>query len=330
MRPFLMAFLLLAASPACADPTVFKFDVPGAVETRGSAISPSGIVAGTYRPHSAIDPCGQECGFIRTPDGTITTFGVFKASSLTVSGINDDGTVAGSYVNDRHFRGFVRTPDGVVTHVASHAGYNDVEDINESGTAVGFATHKGHDQAFAWTPDRGLTPFDDRRCQDIDAVGVNDSGTITGNCKTDGGYIGYLRAPDGGLTLFTAPGMRSVFVVGIDDSGAVVGYGGKGSFIRDSDGTFQSFAIPRDFITFVSAGMGTVNGDRQVVGHINGRYRRSLGFIQHQDGSAETFDVTDGIARRSGTYVAGIAATGAITGSYSEDGDTVHGYIRLP
>lgn len=57
----------LALSTACQAAQYISLDVPGASDTFPQAINKYGVITGNY--------CAGTCsGFVRTPDGTITTF----------------------------------------------------------------------------------------------------------------------------------------------------------------------------------------------------------------------------------------------------------------
>ncbi len=100
---------------SCALPTVPSptFDVPGAVNfyTTPSGINPAGAIAGYY-----FDANFLYHGFLRAPDGTITTFDPPGSNGLfthALGGINPGGAITGSYFDANFlFHGFVRAPDG--------------------------------------------------------------------------------------------------------------------------------------------------------------------------------------------------------------------------
>jgi hypothetical protein len=50
-------------------PTYTSFDVPGALGTLGVCINPAGVISGSY-----LDASGVIDGYVRTRDGTFTTF----------------------------------------------------------------------------------------------------------------------------------------------------------------------------------------------------------------------------------------------------------------
>ena len=80
--------------------------------TAAEGINLAGTIAGLYADASFVFH-----GFLRAPDGTITTFDAPGAvNGTTPSGINPAGAIAGTY-SDASFvgHGFLRAPDGTIT-----------------------------------------------------------------------------------------------------------------------------------------------------------------------------------------------------------------------
>ena len=69
-------------------------DIPGATGTQLNAISDNGTIAGQYTVVS-----GSIYDFVRSPDGSTITTVVDTAVPyfITISGVNDSGTIAGYY-----------------------------------------------------------------------------------------------------------------------------------------------------------------------------------------------------------------------------------------
>lgn len=91
-------------------------------------------------------------GFLRSPDGTITTFdppgaGREPGQGTIVHAINPNGSIVGSYPGSTTFYAYLRTPDGTfTTFAAPGACTNSINDgchgtgawnINAFGTIVG-------------------------------------------------------------------------------------------------------------------------------------------------------------------------------------------------
>jgi hypothetical protein len=92
--------------------SVFKFSVPGAEFTSPTGVNDAGYVVGYYSSATCLSFIQSFCGFIRSPDGGITTFGFSDARpNAGPSGINKQGIIIGTYNNlpvDNNSHGFVR------------------------------------------------------------------------------------------------------------------------------------------------------------------------------------------------------------------------------
>jgi hypothetical protein len=334
MRAALTSLFLLAAVSARAA-TVTNIDVPGAQFTYAESISPSGIVGGGYAPGGS-DPCGQQCGFLRTPGGTFQTFSVFDAYNAGVTAVLDDGTSVGNYIKGRHTRGFARTPDGTLADIFIHDSNTEMEGINTSGIALGSASGLRND-AFLRTPDGKIELLTLKGCGFASGAGINAAGAVAGFCIHKDKGASFLRTLDGKTTLLKNHGWKNMGVGAIDDTGTVVGgyvdkqTGAEHGYIRDADGTYHSFELPGDnpINTYIIA-MTVVGADRQVVGWLTALDGRDYGFIHHANGSDEIFDVSGGHASRGGTNVSGISPSGVVVGYYFDDNLRPHGYIRTP
>jgi hypothetical protein len=150
-------------------------------------------------------------GFVRAPDGNITTFDA-PGADLTPgdfngtfpAGINLFGTIEGDYFDASNVsHGFVRAPDGNITTF---------------------------DAPGADTIDSGYGTFPQT---------LNDFGVITGfYLDASGVYHGFLRSPDGKFTTFDAPGadltqdhFNGTFPIGINLLGQITGYYSDAQFV---------------------------------------------------------------------------------------------------
>jgi len=125
-----------------------------------SGLNLSGTIAGPY-----IDSNSVQHGFVRSPNGTFTTFDAPGAGTGSGQGtgcpsdcptsLNNLGAIAGTYIDANYvYHGYLRSPDGTIVTV------------DPSGTI------------FTWT------------------VGLNDLGTVAGYYADDNGvYHGFLRIP---------------------------------------------------------------------------------------------------------------------------------------
>ena len=337
MRAALTSLALLVAMPAAAA-TVTTFDVPGATRTEVGAVSPAGLIAGSYGPAQP-DPCGRRCGFLRMSNGTFQTFSVFRAKALTVRAVNDSGTVAGQYLKHKRLIGFIRTPDGTVSSIDFPDSTTDARSVNASGTVTGLTRSEDGVSGFLRTPDGQVSTFGVANCEETFGFGINGSGTVAGVCDTTSEGFGFARLSNGDSTTFQVGG-QDTDAIFIDDAGAVAGTYLSGpidaliwhGYIRDPDGTMHTFDFPggEHFRSYGPPYMATVGGDRQLVSDIWGHDKHWFGYLRHDDGTIETFDVSHNGLAHTGTFVHGIATSGMIAGTYTDDGATYHGYTRTP
>ena len=101
--------LFAMAHPAAAA-TFTTFVVNGASETFPAAIDATNDVAGTW-----YDSGDVTHGFIRTSDGTITSFDPTGSTATEVHGMNDNQVVVGSFKDSNGTHGFLRAADGTIT-----------------------------------------------------------------------------------------------------------------------------------------------------------------------------------------------------------------------
>ena len=213
--------------------TFITFDVPNAFFTVGTSINPKGTIPGSYLDASFISH-----GFVRAPDGTITTFDVPGAVNGTgpSGGITPNGTIPGSYA-DANFlaHGFVRAPDGAFTTFDVPGAVNGIltTGINPEGTITGFYT--GADfilHGFVRAPGGTITTFDvPGVVNGTDPEGINPKGTITG-AYTGADFFshGFVRAPDGTITTFDFPGAVQTRPIDINPNGTITGFYTDASF----------------------------------------------------------------------------------------------------
>jgi hypothetical protein len=257
MRPALALVLLaLAGAPCRADYVFTTFDVPGAAFTTLSAISSNGNLTGAYGDATGTHPFAYIGGnfvtlnydpsnpLIRTTAAygvnasgqVVGTYFDLRISSSTPrifvydggaytslgvgapAGINDAGTIAGTY--GVRPDAFVTVNGAIVNITPPGAAGADGRAINNNGDVVGTytdysfpfpVTHNYLLQGGTYT-DFLLSPGDTMR-------GLNDSGVIVGFVNNHGFIL------DGGVySLFDVPGSYSTSIGGITDDGVLVGY----------------------------------------------------------------------------------------------------------
>jgi hypothetical protein len=175
-----------------------------------------------------VDGRSRYHGYVRTSDGTITTFDATKAP-FEPAFINDEGVIAGTYgtplcpVDARFCTGsFVRASDGTITifHVAGNQ-FTVVDSINAKGVITGYYGGNSAGGSFVRTSDGTITTFDL-----LEAVSINDEGTIAGDSVDERQIrVGFVRDADGKVVTFQYPprGNRGTLVFAINKSGVIVG-----------------------------------------------------------------------------------------------------------
>jgi hypothetical protein len=123
--------------------------------TNATSINDAGAITGDY-----IDSAGHTLGFVRSPEGLFTEFSAPGANAATLpAGINEAGTIAGSYSIGGLSVGFLRSPSGGFTSFAvpgaGGAAYTGTfpAGINGSGVVAGyFIDANSVDHGFLRTP----------------------------------------------------------------------------------------------------------------------------------------------------------------------------------
>ena len=278
------------------------FDVPSADETSPNAgtfpccINTAGMIAGIY-----VDANGLQHGFVRSPNGHITTFDVPNSTQIfAIHGVNEFGMITGEYFDTESLvHGFLRTPNGQ------------------------FATFDG--------PGAGPLPG-----LGTQARSINQFGVIAGD-YWDENYVahGFVRTLDGKITKFDAPGagttagsfqgtyINSINLWGTLSGGYVDSTGVGHQFVRIPNGTFATYDAP-------DAGPGlTLSTSLNTVGTVAGHYFDANflphGFVRTQGGQITEFDPPDSIV---GTYANGINPFGVVVGFYGDQSYAWHGYLR--
>jgi len=157
-----------------------EFSVPGATSAGASVVNRSRAIAGTGYVQNGMR------GYFLPAHGTAVLFGdphVF----VSVTGINDAGTVTGWFLDPTGYTAFVRSSDGKLTTFVAPNGASQTQafGINNSGTIVGgFDDSNGQGHGFLRTADGTFTPFDIKGATGTGIFAINDKGAITGLFRT--------------------------------------------------------------------------------------------------------------------------------------------------
>jgi hypothetical protein len=112
--------------------TTFQLGIGG---TSPLGINPQGTVVGSY-----FDVTGER-GFLRSPDGSVTTFGIPGAGSTHAAAINPAGAVTGDYQDGSGQHAFIREANGDITTFDLPGALATVaQTISPSGTVAGYAS----------------------------------------------------------------------------------------------------------------------------------------------------------------------------------------------
>jgi hypothetical protein len=136
---------------------------PGAQYTIPNSINGAGVITGYY--FQQLDGYHPPLGFLRKSNGAFIPFDPkcvlgcsFPTASVGPSGINDAGTITGTYSLNGQYHGFVRAPNGKFPFTpfdppGSTGAFNPPYAINSAGAITGYygdANSVNH--GFLWTP----------------------------------------------------------------------------------------------------------------------------------------------------------------------------------
>jgi len=199
--------------------TSFDDSNAGAIANQGQGTFPESVndreaIAGYF-----IDGGGVGHGFLRTPDGSMTTIDIPGAGTYP-GNINNFGSIAGTYYDENFVsHGFIRTSAGKIivfdapAAVGSWIGtYTAV--INDRGVVAGsyYDANTNLETAYVREPDGKFTAFEAPGTGTAAYAGtqvfaVNLPGAITGFGRDDNfDSQAFVRTPNGKTTTFTTPG----------------------------------------------------------------------------------------------------------------------------
>jgi len=240
------------------DGNITTFDAPGAggagtgrlPGTSAYNINPAGVIAGIYTDVNYVFH-----SFVRTPDGTITTFDVPGASTSSglgtfaaeFDGINPAGAITGNYTDASGVsHGYVRAPDGAITVFdvpgagtgginpagSIVGGYMDASGVNHGFVRAAGGTFSVFDVPGAGTgPGQGTSGGNINTPGDVDGIYVDATGVSHGFVRSKHDTITTFDAPGAG----TSPGQGTTLVGTNNPRGAITG-----SYL-DANNVFHSF-----------------------------------------------------------------------------------------
>jgi uncharacterized membrane protein len=342
------ALVVLWNPPAASAQTLTTYDATATdTGTFPSAINLGGTVAGVYD-----DGAGQH-GFLRAPDGTITTFDPGLAptpfcttgsTSIVPSGaINSAGAVVGDCngVTSGTQVVFLRDPLGNFTEITPpennvHDGMGVFPTINDSGEIAGSytdVTAKVH--GFVVTPPYGpgnYTNFDlPGETFGLEVVSINNSGQVAGYYYTSSSFstaYGFLMVSPGMFTTIPAPGSDQILeVTSMNDNAEITGFSLLNYSSPFHGFTWQSgTTTPFDVAGETSTEAEGINFSGTIVGNA---YDASAGegFVRNAAGTITTF-----VAEPTASYTQpqGVNALGTIAGIWLDSAFMRHGFIETP
>src|SRR5580692_467102 len=242
-----------AAIPITAQAEQFiTFDVPGGTNVYGGIINSASSITGFYADHTQ-----AQHTFLRTSDGTITTFDAGPGTQYTTpAGLTRSGMIVGQY-----------TKNGIIY-------------AYKRGTSGVFKSFKADKDAAATY-----------------ALSINNGQSITGYFyRSDFVRHGFLRLRGGSMIEFDAPdaGGSGTAAVSINVSDTITGYYFDGSssihgFLRTSDGTITEFDVPEASGTEPAG----ISNTGWIAGHYSDAGNVYHGFARKPDGTIVTFDAPD-------------------------------------
>ena len=216
MRYAVCLSMLLGSSISTlqAEPKFALFQIPGSTQIQPAKITNFGEVTGYWR-----DMYGYNHGFIRSPDGTLSTFDIPGSSSTVLAMENENGTIAGYFGSPgQRYQGFTRSKDGTITtFAAGKSGKATTEPvgINDAGwIAIDEPMGVLNGTAFLRDPSgqiKKLGAF-------MVPTGINATNFIVGNQSAAFYDTGWLRDPHGTITTL------DFHTLAINDSNSIVGY----------------------------------------------------------------------------------------------------------
>jgi hypothetical protein len=323
---WLVLFLVAVTIPASAQ--FYPFDPAGSVGTGPSGINASGVITGTYAYESF-----SSHGFVRDPQGNITSFDPTGSVFTIPTSINASGAIAGNYDTATGlYLGFVRDAQGNITSF-DVLGSGDTQPfgINARGAITGYYLEdpEGY-HGFVRDAQGNITPFDPVGSISTVPGSINDGGAIAGTYQNANSTMmhGFIRDARGNITSFDPTGSTDTLPANINASGVIAGsyfdaVSAVHGFIRDAQGNITSFDPPGSTFTTVAKmnDSGTIAGS-----YVDAAFNGSA-FVRDPQGNYTFFE----LPWSSAPGPSSINDRGAIVGLYQNYDTTYHGFVgRVP
>jgi probable HAF family extracellular repeat protein len=347
--------------------TFTTFDAPGASTetdqgTFALSMNPSGSITGYYIINANHGTGAR--GFVRSIDGTITTFDAPGSTNTRAHAINAGGVITGDYYDSNGDHGFLRASDGTFTtfDVPGASSYASAGAINPAGVVTGtYYDTSNVAHGFVRASDGTTTTIDAPGAEHTEAFGITPEGVVTGCYEENGaGYL-FTQTSDGTFTSLDLPNSGvagpwgectfdyfyflsgGIPLVGINPSGDITSayfqtisgdfWGGNyRGFLRSKNGNLTFDAVPSPTSPCCTWTYGiAINPQDVIAGFYNDYYGINHGFVRAVDGLITTLDAPGASTSiNQGTWAFAINAAGQVMGQYDDENYVFHGFLWTP
>ncbi|HLY05716.1 MAG TPA: hypothetical protein VKR31_08215 [Rhizomicrobium sp.] len=317
---------LLAMGHAAGAATFTTFLVNGAAEMFPAAIDATNDVAGTWYDSGYVTH-----GFVRTSNGTLTSFDPTGSTGTNVHGMNNNQVIVGSFSDAGGTHGFIRAADGTITvyDAPGSAGYTVITGIDDSGAFAGSYSASGNDYGFIVNAKGKFKSFGVTGQRYTEVTALSAKGVTTGYENGDNGLHLFVRASDGTITTFDVPHGNNPDADGVNKRGAVAGTSYKNynsnsgrGFLRLSNGKTKTFQVVPGYETDGYA----LNDQNMVCGNYYDSSGAYHGYIRAGT-TTTTIDAPDSVGA---TGCTAINDSGVVAGYFFDSSDVGNAYLRTP
>jgi hypothetical protein len=286
-----IGLLATMSLPAAAQgSTAVTLEPPGALETFGRGINNNGDIVGWYRG-------GGQHGFLLR-NGRYTQIDVpasWSATGTTALGINDGGTIVGSYFHEDadgnvHQHGyFLMLHGSFVKFDVPGATDTTPRSISDANVAGFFLDQSGNLHGFISVMNSGAVTIDFPGAVATQVGSINGNGDVTGNYQDIAGNVhGFVRSSAGAFRSFDVPGATvqpaATNAWAINDAGHV------GGFDATSKSTALNLSEPRaDLHGYV------MTAGKFVTVNVPGGINTCIFGLNNAADAVGQYDTTDGV-----------------------------------